>query len=45
MIREGRQKGMEFILPVDFVLQDGRVSDAVGPGNQQFDVGPASSAL
>jgi phosphoglycerate kinase len=45
MISEGRQKGMEFVLPVDFVLQDGTVSAAVGPGNQQFDVGPASSAL
>jgi phosphoglycerate kinase len=27
------------------VLQDGRVSPTVGAGNQQFDVGPASSAL
>ena len=45
MLTEGRAKGIEFILPVDFVLQEGQVSDAVGPGNQQFDVGPASSAL
>ncbi len=45
MLTEGRQKGIEFIMPVDFVLQDGRASDAVGPGNQQFDVGPKSSAL
>ena len=27
MIAEGRAKGIEFVLPVDFVLQDGRVSD------------------
>ena len=45
MIAEGRAKGIEFVMPVDFVLQDGKVSTAIGPGNQQFDVGPASSAL
>jgi phosphoglycerate kinase len=45
MIAEGRSKGIEFVLPVDFVLQDGRVATEIGPGNQQFDVGPASSAL
>ncbi len=45
MIAAGRAKGIEFVLPVDFVLQDGRVSAAIGPGDQQFDVGPASSAL
>ncbi len=43
MIAEGRRKGIEFVMPVDFVLQDGRVSETVGPGNQQFDVGPDSS--
>lgn len=43
MVAEGREKGIEFIMPVDFVLQDGQVSDQIGPGNQQFDVGPASS--
>jgi len=45
MVAEGRTKGIEFIMPVDFVLEDGRVSPAIGPGNQQFDVGPASSEL
>ncbi|HLA86290.1 MAG TPA: phosphoglycerate kinase, partial [Thermoguttaceae bacterium] len=40
-----RAKGIEFTMPVDFVLQDGSVSDHVGPGNQQFDVGPKSSEL
>ncbi len=44
MVSEGRKKGIEFVMPVDFVLQDGRISETVGPGNQQFDVGPASSA-
>jgi phosphoglycerate kinase len=45
MLTEGRAKGIRFVLPVDFVLQDGSVSPIVGPGNQQFDVGPASSEL
>jgi phosphoglycerate kinase len=45
MLTEGRSKGIEFVMPVDFVLQDGQVSTTIGPGNQQFDVGPASSAL
>ena len=45
MLVDGRAKGIEFILPVDFVLQDGQVSSEIGPGNQQFDVGPASSKL
>jgi phosphoglycerate kinase len=45
MIAEGRRKGIEFILPVDFVLQDGQVSETIGPGQQQFDVGPATSKL
>jgi phosphoglycerate kinase len=45
MLTEGRAKGIEFILPVDFVLQDGQVSSQIGPGNQQFDVGPQSSKL
>jgi phosphoglycerate kinase len=45
MLVEGRAKGIEFVMPVDFVLQDGQVSSEIGPGNQQFDIGPASSKL
>jgi phosphoglycerate kinase len=45
MIREGRAKGIEFVMPVDFVLQDTRVSTQIGPGDQQFDVGPATGRL
>ncbi len=45
MLSEGRAKGIQFVLPVDFVLQDGSVSATIGPGKQQFDVGPASSEL
>jgi phosphoglycerate kinase len=45
MISEGRQKGIEFVLPVDFILQDGRASEVIGPGDQQFDIGPKTSEL
>ena len=45
MISAGRQKGIQFVLPVDFVLGDGRVSKTIGPGEQQFDVGPETSEL
>jgi phosphoglycerate kinase len=45
MIGEGRKKGIEFVLPVDFVLQDGRAAETIGPHDQQFDVGPKTSAL
>jgi phosphoglycerate kinase len=45
MLSEGHAKGIRFVLPVDFVLQDGRVAETIGPGDQQLDVGPASSEL
>jgi len=45
MVRSGRAKGIEFVLPVDFVLGDGRVSSTIGAGEQQFDIGPGTSAL
>lgn len=43
MLVEGRKAGIEFVLPVDFVLEDGTSSDTVGPGRQQFDIGPKST--
>jgi phosphoglycerate kinase len=43
MIAQGRGKGIEFVLPVDFVLQDGRVAETLQPTDQQFDVGPKTS--
>jgi 3-phosphoglycerate kinase len=43
MISEGRGKGIQFVLPVDFILQDGRASETIGPADQQFDVGPKTS--
>lgn len=45
MLADGRAKGIRFVLPVDFVLQDGRTADVIGPGDQQFDVGPKTSEL
>jgi phosphoglycerate kinase len=45
MLNEGRKKGIQFVLPVDSILQDGRAADSIGPNDQQFDVGPKTSAL
>lgn len=45
MLLAGREKEIEFVLPVDSILEDGRASDRLGPGDQQFDVGPETSAL
>jgi len=45
MLDEGRRKGIRFVLPVDFVLQDGRASETIGPGDQQFDVGLLTNKL
>ena len=45
MLAEGRKKGIEFVLPVDFVLQNGNASETIGPQDQQFDIGPKSSPV
>jgi phosphoglycerate kinase len=45
MISEGRKKGIKFVLPVDWVIQDGSVVERLKPGDQQFDIGPKSSEL
>jgi len=45
MISEGRAKGIEFVLPVDFILQDGRASETIGPSDAQLDIGPKTSEL
>ncbi|MGD9127008.1 MAG: phosphoglycerate kinase [Planctomycetia bacterium] len=42
MLTEGRENGVTFYMPIDFVLEDASISDHVGPGRQQFDVGPKS---
>lgn len=43
MLAAGKAKGIEFVLPVDFVLQDGHAATVIGPTDQQFDVGPQTS--
>jgi phosphoglycerate kinase len=45
MLAAGRQQGIEFVLPVDFKLGDERVVETLQPGDQQFDIGPKTSAL
>ena len=45
MVEQGREKGIEFVLPIDFVLADGQPSESIGPPDQQFDVGPKTSQL
>ncbi|MBN8625454.1 MAG: phosphoglycerate kinase [Planctomycetes bacterium] len=43
LLVDGRAKGIQFIMPVDFTLGDGTASPTIGPDQQQFDVGPATS--
>jgi phosphoglycerate kinase len=45
MIEEGRKKKIKFVLPVDFVIQDGTVVSELKPGDEQFDVGPKTNEL
>jgi phosphoglycerate kinase len=45
MIEEGRKKRIKFVLPVDFVIQDGSVVSELKPSDQQFDVGPKTNEL
>jgi phosphoglycerate kinase len=45
MIADGRAKGIEFVLPIDFVIADGSVVEELKPGDQQFDIGPKTSEL
>ncbi len=43
MLAAGKAKHIEFVLPVDFVLQDGHAAATIGPNDQQFDVGPKTN--
>ncbi len=45
MLQQGRERGIEFVLPVDFVLEDGSVAEAIPPDGAQMDVGPETDAL
>ncbi|MEX2288638.1 MAG: phosphoglycerate kinase, partial [Planctomycetaceae bacterium] len=40
MLQLGRKNGVEFVLPVDFVMADGSVSPTIPRDGAQFDVGP-----
>jgi phosphoglycerate kinase len=45
MLAAGREQGIEFVLPVDFKLKDGRFVQSLQPGDQQLDIGPKTIAL
>lgn len=45
MIVKGRSCGVEFVLPIDFIMGDGTASETIPPGGAQFDVGPKSIDL
>jgi phosphoglycerate kinase len=45
MVKKGREKGIKFVLPVDWVIQDGSVVQQLKPSDQQFDIGPKTSEL
>ena len=45
MIADGHKKGIQFALPVDWVIQDGSVVEQLKPGDQAFDIGPKSSEV
>ena len=41
----GRSNGVEFVLPIDFILGDGTESKTIPPDGAQFDIGPLTSQL
>jgi phosphoglycerate kinase len=45
MLTGARKNGVEFVLPVDFILGNGQPSDTIPPDGAQFDVGPRTIAL
>jgi phosphoglycerate kinase len=45
MIADGRTKGIQFVLPVDSIIEDGTAVDELKPNQQQFDIGPKSQKL
>jgi phosphoglycerate kinase len=45
LVRDMRRRGVELLLPVDFVLEDGRVVDTTPAGVAQRDVGPRTLDL
>lgn len=45
MLTNARRNGVEFVLPIDFIMGDGQPSDTIPAGGAQFDVGPKTIAL
>ena len=45
MVKAGKSQGIQFVLPVDFKLGDGRVVTTLQPQDQQFDIGRESIDL
>ena len=45
MLAKAKTQGIQLVLPIDFVLGDGRVVETMRPGDQQFDIGPKTAAL
>lgn len=45
MIQKGRSNNVDFVLPVDFILGDGKASDTIPSDGAQFDVGPKTIEL
>ncbi len=45
MLTGARKNGVEFVLPVDFILGNGQPSETIPADGAQFDVGPKTIAL
>lgn len=45
IVSDGRSKGIEFVVPIDSVIEDGSIVEELQPQQQQFDIGPKSSEL
>lgn len=45
MLTGARQNGVEFVLPIDFILGNGQPSETIPADGAQFDVGPKTIAL
>jgi len=45
MLTSARKNGVEFVLPVDFILGSGAASETIPADGAQFDVGPKTIAL
>ena len=45
MVTDGLNRGIEFVVPIDSIVADGTAKLELDPGDQQFDIGPRSTAL